>query len=254
MHSLLAYTQLVAASAVDSDMPFAFDGWASQQNAHAILPRDVQLEAAYAGGATLNRLRLDSPSLRYPFLPQVWPVERAILTQDDPALAKFNRRGPKLPAIDELAVRATNDTAAADREVAALWVTDSNYNIPAGNIQTVRFTAAIVGGNLVWTAGALTFDQVLAAGQYAVVGMAYFEGNALFGRLDFTTGGMKPGCLAMNALTNESDEIFRNGGLGTWGTFYSTSPPNLEVFGSAALAVQVGYLDLIRVSGPGPGY
>ena len=123
----------------------------------------------------------------------------------------------------------------------------------AAGMKTVRATAAITATALgnAWGAGALTFEQVLESGMYAVVGMKAFGATLIAGRLIFPNQGPRPGCIGyatpLTGVGAIENPAFRNGNLGVWGTFSHTAPPQLEVIAAAADTAQEVYLDVVKV-------
>lgn len=161
-----------------------------------------------------------------------------------------------VPRIDDLAMEVSNDGAGGVRGVGLLWISDGNYNVPAGtatDLITVRAVGAIAANSLAWTLGNMVFDQGLPAGRYAVVGMSVFGTNLVAARLVFPGGtgpnGMRPGVLAEPTTAIFQDERFRAGNAGLLGTFDSTAQPLLEIFSNGANTAQVVWLDIVRIGG-----
>ena len=245
---LLAYTASNAAAAAFADTPGITDGWATLQNGHYILPRDMRCFAAYAQGAALSAARINTPTLRQISMPNISPLELAAAPSDLPALMMMGDYGFQLNAIDETAVQLSNTAGAPEREFAFLWVEELTRRAPApGPSLTLAFSATNTGGNLTWGDSALTFNETLPAGRYQVIGMDIIGANLIAARLRFPEGGMLPGVLARQALGTLPWWFFRHGRAGIFGEFDNTAPPILNILGSAAGTTQTGFLDVIKV-------
>lgn len=248
MFHTLAFTASATAGGTDVDIPAVYDGYASLQNNHYLLPKDMQVMAAYAQGATITGAKISVPSLRYPALPEVVPVNQAASYG---SLAPFCIEPPGMYNIlktDEVAFLTSNTAGAAERHITGLWVGDGNLNIPRGNIITVRFTASITTGNLIWGAGAITLAQGLPVGRYSVVGLDIIGANLIFGRIVFPDRTNKPGIPCRQSLATNPWNYFRYGNFGEFGQFDTVSLPGIEVFGSAAPTTQTGFLDLVKIA------
>lgn len=247
MNHVLAYTALAAAGGTNTDIPGVFDGYASLQNGHYLLPQDMWISGAYAQGATITGAQVNAPTLRQITLPQIQPLNVATAPG---TLAPISINPPgqfQVRANDELAFNTSNGAGAPERHIAGLWLHDRNLNIPQGQIITIVGTGVITAGNLTWGAGAFTLTTGLPIGRYSVVGMDVVGANLIFARLVFPNGGVKPGCLARQAMNITPQDVFRFGHMGEWGQFDSTAMPGIELFGSAAPTTQTIFLDIVKV-------
>lgn len=117
----------------------------------------------------------------------------------------------------------------------------------AGEIIHARATVTTPSTANVWGNAAITFDTVLPAGSYDVVG-ARLEGSHLkLFRLVFQgNSSVRPGSLA--ALGHDGKDIpgSRDGGWGTWGTFDQFTPPSIDMMNDGTSETGVLYLDLIK--------
>jgi hypothetical protein len=66
-------------------------------------------------------------------------------------------------------------------------------------------------------------------------------------RLIFEEQTWRPGCVGGANDTIIQDEMFRNGGLGTWGTFTGNRMPNIEVLCGVADTAFTFYMDFVRL-------
>ena len=248
MFHLLGFSKTMTAGSTDEDCTGTQDGYATlNASSHYLLPETLAIYAAYILGATLTKAKLQSPKLRFPWLPYICPLEVAATPQDDPALAYFPDRGYELPATDELSLLTSNAAGAGERHYGLVWAGDGVKNLPPGQIIPMRATAGITNGTGAWVAGALTLSDGLPPGRYAVVGMDAIGTGLIAARLMFPSGGKKPGCIGRATQSLNPHPIFRKGRLGVWGEFEHTAVPSLETFGAGSGTTQEVYLDLIKI-------
>lgn len=213
---------------------------------------------AIAGGAdavVAPRIRLFSPSIeelaRYE-LAEINTNNAAAAVYGSPARIVDLRRSPLPLTVDEdLQVELYNNPAVAQLQFAHVWLADGPIT-PVDNVRetTVRATAAITAVANEWTVGALTLDDDLPAGEYAVIGLRVQSATIQLGRLNFVGSDAlwRPGVPGSVLVSDLSPAMFRHGGMGVFGTFRTTSLPQLEILCNAADTAQVVYLDLVRVS------
>jgi hypothetical protein len=129
---------------------------------------------------------------------------------------------------------------------AFVWLSDGPQAPISGNIFTIRATSAITLSSGIWVNGNLTFNQVLPAGRYAVVGMRVRGANLVAARLVFPAQFHRPGVLAVASIGNVDPYWPRFGRMGSFGEFENTVPPTLDALGVTD-TVQTLLLDLIQV-------
>jgi hypothetical protein len=138
--------------------------------------------------------------------------------------------------------------AGVGQQTGVILLGDGPVQSIAGQIRTIRATAAIAGTEAAWVSGALTFSEDLPTGIYQVVGARCEADNPGAFRLIFVAGGPRPGSLS--ALDDDGGDVSgsRMGMWGIWGQFDTNQPPTLEVLSIAgAGTAQVLYLDILRV-------
>ena len=275
MFRLVAFHEVATAADADTSVTLANLAGLADQGVTVVgdniqvPPETRNLMAVYAQGgsltagetAILDQARLEAPSLQ-PYI-DLAAVTGLAATADDQvplsptAINNFLGKGINLVGGESMQLKTAESVAGDDRAATVLiWLGDGNYgigNIMAAGMKTVRATAAITATALgnAWNAGALTFEQALEAGVYAVVGMKMFSATAIAGRLIFPNQGARPGCIGyatpatgVGAIENP---MFRNGNLGIWGTFSHTAPPQLEMLAAAADTAEEVYLDVVKV-------
>lgn len=212
-----------------------------------LVPEPMQLRAGIVKGATIQRGRINTPSLRYINLPYIAPVDVGLTVASPPNVADFGEFGPTLPTADGISVEVTMSAGAPEVDCALLLLRKGIRSVAPGQEYRVRFVGAITAVAGSWAAGIMTPDSTLPAGVFAINGMDAQGTNLIAARLIFPGGGYRPGCLARNALTSIKHPLFTNDELGIYGTFDSVNVPSLEIYAEGANTAQELYLDLVRI-------
>jgi len=247
MHHTLAWFEDLV-TAVESDVQPVVDGIFTIQNNHFLPQRNWNLLYAMYSAATATRARLRTPTFRQITTPFIRPIEGSITPGDTPNVADYRENPLVLRGLEEIEFLATQ-TAGANANVfgVAGISADSMIPMPRGDVYTLRATSVGPAVANVWTQIALTFQDTLPQGIFAVVGGWFFSAAAVAFRLIFEDQVQRPGGIGSNSLENAAHPMFRMGGLGIWGRFNSNRMPNMEVLCNAADAVFEVYLDIIRV-------
>lgn len=247
-----ALTASLAISAIDSDLLGVTDNFLTLNAATKyIFPKPAKLMAAWYGGASALRAKLNSASLRNISLPYLVPFDTSLTPPDLPAIVLYDDNPINIPATEEIDVLGSNSNGAAvDRQYAILWAEFNRVAAPLGDTRTVRATAAIAAVTNAWVSGTFTLDSTLTPGTYSVIGMRVVGANLVAARLIPTEGGPRPGCLAATAVGNDDRSYFRMGRVGEFLRFPHTAIPNIEIFSAGANTAQEIFLDVVRVSGP----
>lgn len=246
----LAFTKLDAAAATDEDIPAVTDNVVTVQNGHYIVQEDMNLLAAYHRNAGAVNAKLQTAALRRVAVPSIQPVNVNAAPITLPPMVFFPPAKLTIPAIDEIAWLASNSGAGAVRAVGLLWLNtrSHNFNVPTGDMFSIRFTATITGTLVTWTGGSISFETSLPAGRYSVIGLQVIGANTECARLVFLGGGYRPGVIVRPAVSNYMWDHFQQGAAGVFGEFESTAMPNLEVFQTTAGAqTYTGFMDLVKI-------
>lgn len=204
------------------------------------------------GGLILStestKAKFESPSLLNiaPF--QVTPIVRSALPSAIMPL-EIQPASPR-PLVTNEAIQAFADATSgqADPDVTVgLILSDGALAPVSGNIIHARTTFTSSGTKDTWENAALTFETVLPAGTYQVVG-ARCEGSHLkLYRLVFQgNSAVRPGGVASLSYDGRDIPEFRNGGLGVWGTFDQFTPPSIDHITDGTSETGVLTLDLIK--------
>jgi len=213
------------------------------------IPRDLTNLAGAAclsAQTTLTSARIDSPSLRTLANFDIAPLVNAVVFGNPPEIADIFDNPQPLSANEDINFLINGDNTGAAANYGLAWLTDRNTAKQAGNIFTVRCTAAASLAAGSWASSNLTFTQTLPAGNYQVVGMRAESANLVAARLNFVGGRWAPGVPAVNAAGDIDLDRFRNGNVGVFGEFDETNPPTIECLGVTDTA-QTIFLDLIKV-------
>ncbi len=204
-------------------------------------------KAAVVNHATVARAQVQSPSLRMLTNLDIEPIVVSAVVFGSPPEAIYHP-SIAIPVMEDeslnFAIASTPGGAVA--HYGLVWLADGAQAPATGQMFTLRATATVAQAVATWTNGNMTFDQVLPAGRYQVVGMRARSADGLAARLVFPEQIPRPGVAMVNAIADLDVIRFRSGRGGVLGEFPHTIPPTLDVLGGAA-AAQVIFIDLIKV-------
>lgn len=214
-----------------------------------ILPKPMFLQWGAFGGVNITQAQLNVPSLRTPFLPSLYPLMSSDTISSDPNIFDYRGQPFLLPMNQGLEVDATLSSGTASA-TGCLSISEEQTPAPiaAAQIFTTQFTASITCVARTFVSGTVTFQNSLPYGTYAVVGGTVQSATGIFWRLIFPGQAWRPGTFCCTALTNRGPFAGRKQPHGVWGTFVSTSPPQVEVMAQSTDSSQTGYLDLIKIA------
>jgi hypothetical protein len=210
----------------------------------------------YAIGASITRAQLVSPSIRRRYPVEVTPIEIAAEPADPVKYNPFFQSPIQLDEDESLNFQAAEGGAGAQQSSGLVWLCDGATSpITGSEMFTIRATNATTLVSYAWTNGALTFNDTLPAGEYAVVGMRASSAGLIAARLVFSQFPWRPGCIASDTLGEQGAPVFRYGNLGVWGQFSHNTPPTVDFLSLSADTSQTVDLDLVLISGrlSGPG-
>jgi hypothetical protein len=214
-----------------------------------IVPDDLPfLCGAYAGGTTITGARISSPALRRTLLLDVSPLNVGAEPLSPTPL--FNAFYSPLPLDADEALNAlvAEGATGAEYEEVVVFLGDGAQSPVSGDIYTVRATGSTTLTAYAWSNVPLTFAQTLPAGRYQLVGLRAISAGAIAARCVFVGGTWRPGCIACDAESDLTPDIFRRGALGVWGEFEHNTPPTIDFLSISADTSEVVYLDLIKVA------
>lgn len=246
-HTLGFYTGSLASDASNVALGTVSDQMVYSVNNQFQMPKNVTLVAGYASNDAYTSVRINAPSLRRLYFPQIDPVESTLSPANNPPINVFGDMGPRLEMTEGVSVEASRGTATASAAAALLWISDGGIQTVGGPIYSMLATSAVTIAAGTWAAGPLTFSQTLPAGRYMMVGMASYGTNLYAARMVFINGGFRPGVLAQQAYGQYSLDQFRRGNMGSFGSFDNTTLPSIECMGTGAGTSQTHILDLIKI-------
>lgn len=213
-----------------------------------MLPQDMDLVAAAAMSATLNRVRINTPTLRMITLPFIRPVFVNALPQAQGRIALYLDQPFRLPAWEELAIEATSDIAmGTERFNSLMWLAMGLDPIPPGRIFTMRATSTTAAVANAWTTIAYTMADNLPPGTYALVSSECISTNGIAHRWNIPNQIMRPGFLSHGALGDAAGLSQMGRQFGLMGTFVNTNLPQAQVLCNAADAVHTLYMQLVKI-------
>lgn len=246
MHHLCAFNSSLAASTL-AQISAVTDGILAIQNNNFILQEPHSLVFAAAMSADLQRARIVTPKMRQITTPWIRPIRSAAVPAAEPRVADYRSNPFMLREREEISVEGFQSNVGAQEVTALLGIDWGNIPMPSGDTYRMRGTSTTAAVADTWTQIAVTWQDSIPVGRYAVVGLEVQSANARAARLILENQYPRPGAISTVAIGDMQHEMFRMGGLGVWGYFNSVRMPNVEVFANAADAAHEVYLDLTRV-------
>jgi len=222
------------------------------------IPELPNLLAAMVGLASDTALepeaRINAPSQQRYLPVHLLPVNGATDADVEPstpqAVSDFREAPIEFTRSEDASVVVNGDSsAAAFQWVLGLWGSGVDP-VPAGRRMVARYTSGTTVTARAWSNCALTFQQALPVGRYAVIGLRPMAATAIAARIVYrggAAGSWRPGALACDKESDLQHEMFRQGGLGSWGEFESDNPPSLEYLCGSADTAEEGLIDLVLV-------
>ncbi|MBL8685325.1 MAG: hypothetical protein JNK05_39465 [Myxococcales bacterium] len=206
------------------------------------MPMDL-IGAFVIGETPIVAARISTPQVRKIANIQVVPTALslgtapAFVVPTDPNVAVFSNI--TLGRQEEIQVEAAG-TGPGLTTYAFLMLQDKYVAAPTGPRYWVRFSgtqASVATNPFQWQSAAFTFEDTLAAGTYAVIGLELQGAGVLSARLTFDNQVLRPGTIGTEAAGQRTADVFYDGSLGEWGRFESYSPPRLEMFAVTSATV-----------------
>ena len=140
-----------------------------------------------------------------------------------------------------------NNNGNDEENVVLVWLSDGKNAPIKGDIHRIKATVSETLEPYKWSNGALTFEQTLPAGKYAVVGMKAKSDTLIAARLVFVGESWRAGVLGQKAYSDDRPVIFEKGNLGSFGQFEFDQPPTVDFLASGADTSEEIWLDLVQV-------
>lgn len=251
MFTLAGFGEDIDAAGATVNIAALADAHLFAQGDNLRVPELSQLIGVFAGIGSGGDgfVRLDSPSLRRTNRLRVSPLNHLADSDaepsDPPAVVDMHINPRELDFDELLQVFIDSDTSAAAFQWAFVLFGDGVQAQPSGPITTVRATSSTAAVARVWSTVSLSFTDTLPTGRYQAVGLRGVSASGIAARYVFKPGTWRPGCIMSDTQITIDNPLFRNGTLGVWGEFESTTPPDIEVLCDLADSTQVFDLDLI---------
>lgn len=219
------------------------------QNGHFLPSTDLNLFGFYAGGSILNYVQLVTPTTRQISVPRLVPINNSVTPPNNPNMVDLRGNPLRLRAVEEISMLNTLGTNASNIPfINILFVGKSLDPIPQGDILTLHGTStttAVVNG---WTSLAITYDNTLPAGTYAIIGAQVQSANAIAHRFIFKDMFYRPGFMSVTSFYNRPVWDYYRGAMGLLGTFTTTTYPTLQVLCAVADAAHDVTFSIIRIA------
>lgn len=215
-------------------------------NGFLIPPQFKYILGVSALGASITRAQLGSAAFRDYGNMDLEPVN--VGTKFESPVRWQNWMDSPLPIAGpvELDAYAAQGGAGAETDYAFAWLWDGQMQQPSKRPLSVHATASVTLTAGLWSRVALTLDNPLDQGTYALVGVRAKSATGLAVRVipnDNTSN--RCGALMVQAVDGYDLEVQRMGGLGTWTTFTNYNVPSLEMLAVSADTSEDVILDLI---------
>lgn len=248
MFHLAAYTSSQIGAA-NQQMAALSDDVLFIQNNNFLLQQDMSLLFAAAMSVTINRVRLNSPTMRLVAPKYIRPHIAAVIPGSNPNV-DFEYNAPFiLKGLEEITAEFTHGNAMAERGTVLIGVADRVTPVPAGPVWPLRVTSTTAAVANAWTTIALTFETQLPAGTYSVIGSEMQSTNAIAHRYIFDNQYYRPGFLSLSALSGRNAFETYEYPFGEWGRFRTTNLPRCQVLCNGADAAHEGYLFVVKLTG-----
>lgn len=252
MHHTVMWNNTAVSNTAEVDLTPVSDPVIPVTAANHFLPqRDTPIVYMGAASTNLQRARWSTPTIALVTTPFIRPINNALTWGFPQRVQDMAGQPMVIKALEEITMFVTQNGGATQQVVVTAGLMWQSVPAPPGNTWTLRATSSTTAGVNTWTQIALTFQNALPTGQYAVTGLTHFSATGIAARLIIENQVPRPGTMSIQALGNEAYWIFRGFGpedLGTWGVFHNYNMPLCEVFCTAADTSHEVYLDVVRLS------
>lgn len=214
-----------------------------------IMPADYEILAWTVLGLHTVNARVNTPSLRSLFLPEIYPVILASTPVAPTAPVFLHGRGPKVKMNEGLEVDVSSDSTGGTTAYGLCWIAPKLQPAAQGPVFSLAGTCTVTCVQGAWVLGSITLGQTLPAGGYQCVGMGVAGGDAVAARLVFPgQNQFRPGIIVQKVYGDQPlDDYFRYGRMGSFGNFMNTALPQIEILGDTAGSITFTVvLDLVK--------
>jgi len=211
-----------------------------------LLPRDLFLYGAYAGGTDLTSGRIQTPRLKSVSSPHIQRISATGAPGTNPNFDSYLMNPIPLKAQEPLRALATISVI-TQQVFVVLFVGDAIKPAPVGTVFTLRFTNASTRNAGVWTTVSPVFEDTIQ-GTFAVLSHACTSATIVASRLIFPGQVERPGALGVAAPTYRVPELFYGEYLGVVGQFSGYAPFLVDVLATGADSALTGYVQVIKIA------
>ena len=207
-----------------------------------------KLVGVLALGTTAGKTKVETPSLLNIAPYQVVDIPQSDLPVKDMQQSIQAASPFSLVTNEGMQVFSSNTaTAAASPTIALVFLSDGALAPVTGEIIHARATVVTGATADSWENAPLSFDTVLPAGNYEVVGTRVEGVHTKAFRFVFQGDtSFRPG--SFTALGVDGNDVIgsRDGGWGKWGSFDQFTPPSMDIISDGTSETAAVYLDLIK--------
>lgn len=246
MFTLHTFGGSVATSTALTNVPAAADPIASVSGNFLYVPTLANLVGVFGIGATLKRVQLQSPSIMQ-FAPyDVSPVDVATDPSSPLPIELMTASPVKLVTNEPLQALITN--GATEDDVVAVILSDGPIAPVQGDVIRVRATATTPSTGYEWVNATISLVNQLAEGTYNLVGVRVEDAHGILFRMVFpnSPSSNRPGAIVAGGVSSLSSPLFRDGGLGVWGSFSNRVLPTIDFFNDGTTGTATIILDVVK--------
>lgn len=224
-------------TAGDVQEPAVSDDVFSIRNNSFQIPFDMNLFGVYSAGLNKTRARIKTASLISRGFPQIWPFSITVLPPNPIPFMDLRDMPITLRREEDFRVDGSAPVAVGNNVSTLAFVSDAPFSgvLPYRDLRILRFTANVTAVAQAWSnLGAITFQDTLEGGQYAICGMHVQGANVIAARLQLQNQVWRPGCIGNAAAQSQMIEYPLMGGFGVWGMFNTYSLPQIQSLENAA--------------------
>jgi len=220
----------------------------TQQNNAFIVPRwGPNIGIIYPLAQQLAQVQMQSPKMRETSEIDVPQFDQLVTPPDLPSFLNIMDNPRELDIGEGLECFMAEGAAGAVDLVTAIWLLDKIDPVPEGDKEIIRATATFTSTAYAWTLAPLVLGQQLRAGEYAITNVKIYSATGIVGRLVLEEQKPRPGVIVQQNETRKNFDDFDCPNLGSWGTFYSTFLPQLEIFTQGIDTSATVYLEVVKI-------
>jgi len=250
MHTLVAFQEDQDEAGVYARIAAVADQHVRATGDQIIVPDMDNIIAGFAAvGALGDEVRVVSPRLRRVNPLYITPVSLALFGGSPPAMMYHGDSPIPLDKSEGLEVESNANPAASEVHTVGLWLSDGKQTKIDGEIHTINATITLAQVLSSWEFSEITLPDALPVGNYTVVGARCEAAGGVLFRFVPVGALNRPGGIVAQTAGGVDPFMQRFGRLGQWFSFDTTTPPAVELLGSAAAgsATYDIFLDVIKL-------